>query len=471
MRGELREVTGDGIALAKAMARLPTAALLCCLALACVFLEPAGAGTAAGQTTSAAAKGDIRFDQLDERVRLRILIGMVRSGGHEQAARMLAGVPFHGPYARNRTLFLHGLIAEARGDLKGAIHQFRTALAGDPNLTMVRMELARVLYLDNDDDGARHQFELLIGAAPTPELVRTFEGFLDAIDERRPWDFDFWVSLAPSTNFNNGTARKVVWIDGLPFLVDGNTRQKSGIGLRGGTNGSYQFRLGEDLSLVTAAGINDTDYEGDAFDDLLLSQTVELRRKSGWTELWLGGIAQERWSGDAFLWSLGPQITIKQRFGPRTGGYLRLRQSFNLYDDADYRNGTTSGGDGRVSWSLSPATVLYALAGAERGTATLPHLDYWSAMGGLAAYHEFGYGLTLYTEGRLRRTVYDGDYPFMDEPRDDLRLDIRATLTKRDFAIWGLAPQVEYTYSTARSNTPFDSFEAHAASVTLTKQF
>ena len=47
MRGELREVTGDGIALAKAMARLLTAALLCCLALACVFLEPAGAGTAA----------------------------------------------------------------------------------------------------------------------------------------------------------------------------------------------------------------------------------------------------------------------------------------------------------------------------------------------------------------------------------------------------------------------------------------
>ena len=202
----------------------------------------------------------------------------------------------------------------------------------------------------------------------------------------------------------------------------------------------------------TAGRINDTDYEGDAFDDLL-SQTVELRRKSGWTELWLGGIAQERWSGDAFLWSLGPQITIKQRFGPRTGGYLLLRQSFNLYDDADYRNGTTSGGEGRVSWSLSPATVLYALAGAERGTATLPHLDYWSAMGGLAAYHEFGYGLTLYTEGRLRRTVYDGDYPFMDEPRDDLKLDIRAILTKRAFAIWGLAPQVEYTYSTARSNT------------------
>lgn len=92
-------------------------------------------------------------------------------------------------------------------------------------------------------------------------------------------------------------------------------------------------------------------------------------------------------------------------------------------------------------------------------------------MGGLAAYHEFGYGLTLYTEGRLRRSIYDGDYPFMDEPRDDVRLDIRATLTKRDFEIWGLAPQLEYTYSKARSNTPFDSFEAHGASLTLTKQF
>jgi Flp pilus assembly protein TadD len=151
------------------MERILTGAFLCCVAVASIFLGPAAAGTpAAGQTSNKAAKGDVRFETLDERVRLRILIGLIRSGGQEQAARMLADVPFRGPYARNRTLFLQGLIAEARGDLKGAVHRFRTALASDPNLTIVRMELARALYLDNDDDGARHQFELLIGAAPTP---------------------------------------------------------------------------------------------------------------------------------------------------------------------------------------------------------------------------------------------------------------------------------------------------------------
>jgi outer membrane protein len=472
MHDELPAVTGGGTVPMATKERALSAALLCCVVLAAVLPHPAHAGAPRPrQPTAHADKGGIEFGALDERVRLRILIGMIRSGGHEQAAQMLRDVPFRGPYAANRTLFLEGLIAEARGDLKDAVQRFRKALASDPNLTMVRIELANVLFRLNDDDGARHHLELLIGAAPTPELVRTFEGFLDAIDERRPWDFDFWVSVVPSTNFNNGTSKKTVWIDGLPFQVDHNTLERSGIGLRGGTNGSYQFRLGEDLSLVTAAGVNYTDYEGDVFDDFLLSQTVELRHKSGWTEVWLGAIAQERWSGDESLWSLGPQLTIKQRFGPRTGGYLRLRHSFNLYDRAGYRDGTTSGGEGRVSWSMSPATVLYALAGAERGTATLPHLDYWSAMGGLAAYHEFGYGLTLYSEGRLRRTLYDGDYPFMDEGRDDIRLDLRATLTKRDFEIFGLAPQLEYTYSKAWSNTPFDSFEAHGASVTLTKQF
>jgi hypothetical protein len=46
-----------------------------------------------------------------------------------------------------------------------------------------------------------------------------------------------------------------------------------------------------------------------------------------------------------------------------------------------------------------------------------------------------------------RPSLYDGDHPFMDDPRDALRLDIRSTLTKRDFEIPGLAPQVEYTYS------------------------
>ena len=456
------------------------------LAAVAVALAPAPAHAAASapqQQAAATPRADaqaatvgpgraVDVSTLDDAARLHLLIAMTRDGDVAAAQKLLAMYPFTGPYAANRTLFVEGLILKASGDLKGAAAKYRTALADDPGLTLVRAELAHTLFLLEDDDAARFQYELLIGAAPTPELARTFNGFLDAIDDRRPWQFSVWASIAPSTNFNNGTSNDIIWIGGLPFKVDGDSREKSGIGVRGGVDGSWSTPLGPGLTLVGAVGVTYTDYQGEDFDDTLVSQIIELRRRKDGTEVWLGGLTQQRFIGaDELQLFAGMQATIKQRFTPRTGGYLRLRAGPTSYQEADYRSGWLAAAGGQVSWAWSPSTVFYALGGLDRTTAELDHLSSWSAGGGLAAYHEFSYGLSLYAEGRLRRAFYDGDYPFMDEPRDDLIFDGRATLTKRDWDFWGFAPQLEYTYSQGWSNTPFGDFYAHGASLTITRQF
>jgi hypothetical protein len=203
-----------------------------------------------------------------------------------------------------------------------------------------------------------------------------------------------------------------------------------------------------------------------------VSEIIELRRKKDDTEVWVGALAQQRFIGeDEIQLFAGTQITIKQRFSPRTGGYLRVRAGPTSYQEADYRSGWLAAAGGQVSWAWTPSTVFYALGGLDRVTAQYDHLAYWSAGGGLAAYHEFPYGLSLYAEGRVRRAMYDGDFPFMDEPRDDIIFDGRATLTKRDWVFWGFAPQLEYTYAQAWSNTPMGDYQAHGASLTITRQF
>ncbi len=443
-------------------------------ALAPSSVHAAGSAAAPPSPPAATAPGEQIVDvaTLDDKARLHLVIALARQGRPGEAAAILEAYPFTGPYAANRTLFVEGLILKATGDLEGAVAKYRAALASDPGLTLVRAELAHTLFMLEDDDAARFQYELLIGAAPTPELARTFNGFLDAIDERRPWQFSVWASIAPSTNINNGTGSEIIWIGGLPFKVDGSSREQSGIGIRGGADGSWSTPLGPGLTLVGAVGVTFADYEGGDFDDTLVSQIIELRRRKDGTEVWLGGITQQRFLGeDELQLFAGLQATIKQRFSPRTGGYLRLRAGPTSYQQADYKSGWLLAAGGQVSWAWSPSTVFYALGGLDRNTAEYAHLAYWSAGGGLAAYHEFSYGLSLYAEGRLRRVFYDGDYPFMDEPRDDLIFDGRATLTKRDWVFWGFAPQLEYTYSAGWSNTPFGDFSAHGASLTITRQF
>ena len=45
------------------------------------------------------------------------------------------------------------------------------------------------------------------------------------------------------------------------------------------------------------------------------------------------------------------------------------------------------------------------------------------------------------------------------------------SLTKRDFSIWGYAPELEYTYSFNDSNIASYYFDSHAVNFTLSKDF
>ena len=412
------------------------------------------------------------FAGLPEPRRLRILINMTNAGEHEAAAALVARVPFEGATGPGRNRFVEGLVLRARGDLRGAARLFRAILADQPDLTLVRAELARTLVALDERDSARHHLELLAAAAPTPELARNFDDFIAAIDADRPWSFNAWVSLAPSTNFTNGTSTRTVIVAGLPFEVDAESRGKSGIGLRGGANAGYTHRLGDGLALVGGAGVQYSEYAGDRYDDLVLSQQVELRRDVLRGSIGVGVAASQRWSGPSeFYWAVGPQATLRQRLGANLSVQSQLRHQWIDYKVADWRNGTAWGLDNRLGYALSPSRVAYAMGGFERTDTQRAYLDGWSWWSGLGLYQELSWGLTLYTEAQLRRTLFDADHPLIGKPREDTRLDLRATLTKRDFEVFGLAPQLEYTYVRNLSNDPMSRFHGHGANLTLTKAF
>jgi tetratricopeptide (TPR) repeat protein len=460
----------------KSKERVTRRALYLFVGLLATLLLPATAEAqqprAPGAQAPIVIDSDEKFAALSEGQRLRILIEMIHAGRHDLADRLLHAYPFREKHARNRTLFIEGMILKARGNHAAAIANFRSALADDPDLSLVRMELAHSLYATEQDDGARHHLELLQAAAPTTDTAKQFDRFIDTIDARRPWTLNAYVSLAPSTNFNNGTSERIIFINGLPFAISGNSREKSGIGVRGGANGSYKLRAGKDLDIVASAGLNFTEYDENTFDDLILSQSLSAVKHTANGTVSAGILATERWSGhDEYSFAFGPQITVRQRLAPKLSVLTRLRHTIIDYRHATYRNGHNTSLDNRLSWSFSPGTVGYLLTGAEHSVSRRKFNDYWAASGGLGLYYEAPHGINIYAEAEVRRQWYKAPYPIIFDKRRDTRLELDVSLSKRDFDIFGVTPQLHYSYIKNWSNSPIDEYESHGANLTLTRQF
>ena len=452
-------------------------AFLACTATAIVIAASARAASparSAGPSSAAPAPAvrKVDFATLSNTTRLRFLLQLIKRGRYKLAARLLKIAPFTGKHGPNRILFVEGMIAKAGRDLKTARDKFRTALASDPGLGMVRAELAHTLYVLGEDTAAKHHLNLLTGAAPTPALAKTFEGFINAIDKRRPWRFNAYAAMAPSTNFTNGTTQETVLVGGIPFQIAGNARKKSGIGVRAGANGGYTFRPGKDLSVTIGAGVNLVQYAGRRYDDISVSQSFIVERRTRKGSIGIGASASQRWAGlSERITTVGPQVIFKKSLSPRTGLFTKARYVWNTYKDASYRNGYTAAFDAQLSYALAAHTVLYALSGFERTKTKQRHLDYRAAYFGLAAYHEFPLGITVYAQAKARRKIYDGDFPLTTSEQRDTLFTFRSTFTKRDFEIFGLAPQLEYTFTHNRSSSPFSRYTTHGTSLTMTKAF
>ena len=71
----------------------------------------------------------------------------------------------------------------------------------------------------------------------------------------------------------------------------------------------------------------------------------------------------------------------------------------------------------------------------------------------------------------LGRTLYDGDFPLMGEPRKDWQFDATISLWKRDWNLWGVAPVIEYSFTYNNSNVAFYEYTDNTVDLRLTKQF
>ena len=443
-------------------------------ALSCLMLMSAAVQAKAPVTPSPQQIAE--YEASAEVPRVKLLIQLCKTGQHELAAVLLQRYPLTGQFARTRQLFVEGLILRGRGNLTGAAKNYRAALAEDPSLTLVRAELAQTLVELQEDKSAMHHLNLLMADAPNEYEAQGIRSFIDSIDARRPFTFNAYISAAPSTNVNNGSSNKTVYspMFGGDMVIDGASREQSGVGFSAGVSAGYSHRLGNDFSVVLGAGAGATVYTDSDYNIYGASQSAELRYLITGGFLGVGMVASENLENDVLglsYYSYGPRVSLQKAITPRDRINLSTVYEWRTYPDAALSDGTALMIDGSWTHAFDSSLTASLFAGFDRIESELDFTTYETYSGGISLYKELPKGVTVNLNGELRLSDFDAMHPIAGVVRKDERLIGTVALTKRDFNIWGYAPTLEYTYVYNNSNISLYEYDSHAVDFRLSKDF
>jgi outer membrane protein len=429
--------------------------------------------------TASPQQVEAEWPRLTNSQKFVLLDQLVQTGNADIAARLLPQTQASSTPERKQLQFYTGLVAKAEGRPKDAIPIFRELLANDPHFARVRLELARALFEAQEDEAAKHHFEMVLGgSAADPDLSNSVKAYLTALESRRRWEFSSYVSVAPSTNLNQGSANRVVELNGLPFELSEANRKKSGVGVITGAQGGYRQPLTDTVDLIATAGVHLKRYGQKDFNDTLAAASLGPRYRFDNGQIGIYGTIDKKWMADADLSTgFGGLVAGSYRLGVQDivhgdVGCTRRRYSADWQaTDLTYQDGQTCSVSGRFEHALDITSFVRVLGAYGREKTNTLHLDntMWNAGAGI--HRELPMGFTVYLQGLYTQRGYDGVFPTTTQARRDQRLDLSINVTKRDFEIFGLAPMVQYTYTRNDSNVGFYQYDAHGVSVTLTKRF
>ncbi|WP_171187123.1 lipopolysaccharide assembly protein LapB [Ruegeria sp. HKCCC2117] len=183
-------------------------------------------------------------------------------------------------------IFLSGLADLQNGRPEDAIEKFSAILAANPNLTRVRLELARAYFMARQWNRARNEFfTVLSGDLPDPVRTRVL-AFIREIDARRGFDWDLSLRFTTVGNPRKYETDQITLNFAgvnLPFTLNRDTSTEVGIRATGAANFRRPVDLGfSDLQTVAYASFNFdvTEARTSRYDDYIFVGRFGLRTLS-----------------------------------------------------------------------------------------------------------------------------------------------------------------------------------------------
>lgn len=354
-------------------------------------------------------------------------------------------------------ILLAGIIAVAQGDLPSAEVFFRRLLSRDPHDVRTRLELARVLFLMHRYSAADYHFRL--SAARSPKAVRdNISLFRNAIQARRTWRISVEGGIAPDTNVNSAGRDHIVDLFGLPFNVNEDAREQSGVGVFANADVELRLRRSEAIGVSVRAFGSAREYRHSMFDDEVAGIEIGPQFHIGRAQVTLAGTGLFRWYGRQ-IYSRAPGAALRIELPISSQWQVDLKPQFRSvnYPKNAGQNGSFVGLNGQISRSLGSRALGQIDFLASRQSARIPGYAYREAGVGVRAFAEFGNGITMGASVEAARTAFDASLFGFAKTRRDWRATASVSALNRNWILWGFSPIARLSY--ARSESTISFFE------------
>jgi tetratricopeptide (TPR) repeat protein len=157
-------------------------------------------------------------------------------------------------------LFLKGIAAFNLKDFDKAIEYFEAILAINPNLPRVKLELARAYAEKGKITEAKNLLKEVLKMEPPLTVRKNIELFLEMLEARKNWNFNFFLGYLYDDNVNAGPTVGEIELFGLPFKLEPKLRKQSDQGYLARFNFNYFFPFSSNLFLHTNFEFNSVTY-------------------------------------------------------------------------------------------------------------------------------------------------------------------------------------------------------------------
>ena len=397
---------------------------------------------------------------------------LFRAGRIEDARKLLERARPENDEERIERLFLLGLIDARRGFPRRAAQRFETILAKRPELTRVRLELARVYQSLGLDDKARFHFEASLADELPSSAQAAVEGFLNRIDARKRWSLSLSATVVPESNPTKRTGREQIHIGGVPFRLNPDARESSGVGYLVTTGASFSPALADDLRGVFAATSAAKLYKQPDWNDVSFQGEIGVARLfDRWTAS--GGLRLgRRWlAADPYSREIGPWMRARRRLSPASRIEMNLSAVNRDHDSQAARDGWQFSARSAWIYALRAPTSIETSLDLELTGARERHYADGTVGLGITVSHAFRGGLSISPSVSAHVRRYAGPDPLFLKTRSDRRFRIALNVLHRALQYQGFAPYAGYAVEWNRSNIPLHKYLNHGAVFGVSRRF
>lgn len=438
----------------------------------------------------------IDFSELSASEQQAMLRRLIAAGRLDIATAMVETLVAAGTLSlTDGRMILARLLAED-GQAPAAIDQYRRILAQDESRVDARLELGRLLFMDDDYDAARENFRIArTDPGLSAEAAAVVDAYVDAMTPRDPWQFDAAIGIAPDSNVTQGTTIDEIELFGLPLRLSESMRQSTGIGVFGNASVEYSpelplsFGRGVRTDLRLGAGIGHVAYDDPDLASTVASGHAGLRFRHDGGSTSVLAVASAHWQGlgqslgqglghdflsaiaDPVAADVGGRLEIDRRLDARTrfDGYLDIR--YRDFPDLRERNGVRVLADGTVTYEINARSFVRGNVRFDRTASGLPVNAYSSLGLGGGYYYDFEAPFAVFLRGSADYRLYDERPFFSPENRVDHRFDASIDVTYQEPVLFGFAPVLRYGYTYNVSTVDIYQYDRHRLDIGLTRRF